>query len=142
MPPIPPPQAEGYTSTTPVPLYWCRYAPRAPKGRMVVLHGGPGADHRYLLPQLAELARMGEKSAQNLVAALERGQPQRSEALGGLTVRDLTAEEKARMVQAEDCGEIVAFLARMPTHVCINELTVSPTWNRSYAPQALAVQKL
>jgi NADP-dependent 3-hydroxy acid dehydrogenase YdfG len=52
------------------------------------------------------------------------------------------AEEKARMVQAEDCGEIVAFLARLPAHVCINELTVSPTWNRSYVQQALAVQKL
>jgi NADP-dependent 3-hydroxy acid dehydrogenase YdfG len=51
-------------------------------------------------------------------------------------------EEKARMVQSEDCGDIVAFLARLPAHVCINELTVSPTWNRMYAPQALAVQKL
>lgn len=56
MPPIPPPLAEGFTTTTAVPLYWCRYAPRAPRGRMVVLHGGPGADHRYLLPQLIELA--------------------------------------------------------------------------------------
>lgn len=51
-------------------------------------------------------------------------------------------EEKARMVQPVDCGEIVAFLARMPAHVCINELTVSPTWNRTYVQQALAVQKL
>ena len=50
-------------------------------------------------------------------------------------------EERARMVQAEDCGEIVAFLARMPKHVCINELTVSPTWNRAYVGQALALQK-
>jgi len=53
-----------------------------------------------------------------------------------------SAEEKARMVQSDDCGEIIAFLARMPTHVCINELTVSPTWNRSYVAQALAVQNL
>lgn len=53
----------------------------------------------------------------------------------------VTSEERARMVQAEDCGEIVAFLARMPKHVCINELTVSPTWNRAYVGQALALQR-
>jgi proline iminopeptidase len=56
MPPIPPPQADGFTTTTAVPLYWCRYRPRAPHSRLVVLHGGPGAHHDYLLPQLLELA--------------------------------------------------------------------------------------
>ena len=45
-------------------------------------------------------------------------------------------EDKAKMVQPEDCGEIVLFLARLPAHVCINELTVSPTWNRGYVAQA------
>jgi len=50
-----------------------------------------------------------------------------------------SAEDRARMVQSEDCGEIVAFLARLPTHVCINELTVSPTWNRGYVGQARAL---
>lgn len=44
--------------------------------------------------------------------------------------------DRARMVQSEDCGEIIAFLARLPAHVCINELTVSPTWNRGYVAQA------
>lgn len=48
----------------------------------------------------------------------------------------VTDEDRARMVQSEDCGEIVAFLARLPDHVCINELTVSPTWNRGYVAQA------
>lgn len=60
MPPIPPPLASGHTTTTPVPLYWCRYAPSAPRGRLVVLHGGPGAHHDYLLPQLLELAEEHE----------------------------------------------------------------------------------
>lgn len=50
-------------------------------------------------------------------------------------------EERARMVQPEDCGEIIAFLARLPAHVCINELTVSPTWNRFYLGQARALQR-
>ncbi len=57
MPPIPPPTADGYTSSTAIPLYWCRYAPAAPTGTLVVLHGGPGAHHEYLLPQMLELAR-------------------------------------------------------------------------------------
>lgn len=53
----------------------------------------------------------------------------------------VTAEDRARMVQPEDCGEIVAFLARLPAHVCINELTVSPTWNRGYVAQAQALTR-
>lgn len=60
MPPIPPPTSDGFTSSTPVPLFWCRYTPDAPKGTIVVLHGGPGAHHDYLLPQLLELARTRE----------------------------------------------------------------------------------
>lgn len=44
--------------------------------------------------------------------------------------------DRARMVQPEDCGEIIVFLARLPAHVCINELTVSPTWNRGFVAQA------
>jgi NADP-dependent 3-hydroxy acid dehydrogenase YdfG len=50
-------------------------------------------------------------------------------------------EDRAKMVQAEDCGEIVRFLAGLPRHVCINELTVSPTWNRGYVAQARALYK-
>jgi proline iminopeptidase len=57
MPPIPPPSADGFTTTTDLPLYWCRYAAPAPQGRLVLLHGGPGAHHDYLLPQMLELAR-------------------------------------------------------------------------------------
>lgn len=55
MPPIPDPQHAGFTDSTQVPLYWCSYGPdHAP--RLLVLHGGPGADHRYLLPQMLRLA--------------------------------------------------------------------------------------
>lgn len=51
----------------------------------------------------------------------------------------VSAEDKARMVQADDCGELMLFLARMPAHVCINDLTISPTWNRGYVAQAQAI---
>lgn len=60
MPSIPSPNSSGHTVTTQVPLYWCRYAPRAPRGNLVALHGGPGAHHDYLLPQLLELSRERE----------------------------------------------------------------------------------
>ena len=55
MPPIPPPRDSGFTTSTPVPLYWCAYGPAGAR-RLLLLHGGPGADHQYLLPQMLELA--------------------------------------------------------------------------------------
>ena len=51
----------------------------------------------------------------------------------------VTAADRARMVQADDCGELVLFLARMPAHVCINDVTISPTWNRGYVGQARSI---
>jgi proline iminopeptidase len=53
---IPPPRDAGQTTTTDVPLYWCSYGP-AGMDRVLVLHGGPGASHDYLLPQMLQLAR-------------------------------------------------------------------------------------
>ena len=53
--PIPAPREEGFTTTTGEPLYWTKYGHEgAPK--LLVLHGGPGADHCYLLPQMLHLA--------------------------------------------------------------------------------------
>lgn len=53
--PIPAPRDSGYTATTPVPLYWAAYGP-AGAPRLLVLHGGPGASHDYLLPQMLHIA--------------------------------------------------------------------------------------
>ncbi|MEM7212657.1 MAG: SDR family oxidoreductase [Pseudomonadota bacterium] len=44
----------------------------------------------------------------------------------------MSAEDRARMVQPEEMGETVLYLARMPSHVCVNQLVISPTWNRGY----------
>ena len=55
MPPIPPPRADGFTTSTPVPLYWAEYGD-ADAPPLLLLHGGPGASHDYLLPQLLVLA--------------------------------------------------------------------------------------
>jgi proline iminopeptidase len=43
------------TATTSIPLYWAKYGPVA-ADPLLVLHGGPGAHHDYLLPQMLELA--------------------------------------------------------------------------------------
>src|SRR2546423_443630 len=55
--PIPAPREEGFTTTTSSPLYWAKYG-RLNAPKLLVLHGGPGADHMYLLPQMLHL---GEK---------------------------------------------------------------------------------
>lgn len=41
-------------------------------------------------------------------------------------------ETLARMVQPEDMGAVVAFVAKQPAHVCVNEMWVTPTHNRGY----------
>ncbi|WP_416897982.1 MAG: SDR family oxidoreductase [Minwuia sp.] len=46
-------------------------------------------------------------------------------------------EEKEKMVQMDDMGEVIAWLAALPAHVCINELVISPTHNRIYAAQKI-----
>ncbi len=45
-------------------------------------------------------------------------------------------EEQARMLQAEDLGRTIAFVASMPARVCMNEILISPTWNRGFVAMA------
>lgn len=45
-------------------------------------------------------------------------------------------EEQARMLQPDDLGRTIAFVASMPPHVCVNEILISPTWNRSFVALA------
>ena len=55
----------------------------------------------------------------------------------------VSKEERARMVQPEDCGDLIRYIACLPRHVCIDEVVISPTWNRGYvaALSAPAVAK-
>ncbi len=41
-------------------------------------------------------------------------------------------EVRAKMLQAEDLGRTILFLASMPPRACVNEILISPTWNRFY----------
>ena len=49
----------------------------------------------------------------------------------------VSAEDKARMLQPEDLAALVAHVATAPPHVCINEVLISPAWNRSYLGQGM-----
>lgn len=44
----------------------------------------------------------------------------------------VSAQERARMVQSEDVGDLIAYIACLPSHVCINEVMIAPTHNRGY----------
>jgi NADP-dependent 3-hydroxy acid dehydrogenase YdfG len=44
----------------------------------------------------------------------------------------VTDEQKAQMLQSEDLGETILYVARMPKSVCVNEILISPTHNRGY----------
>ncbi|MGV7218815.1 SDR family oxidoreductase [Bradyrhizobium sp. UFLA05-112] len=47
-------------------------------------------------------------------------------------------EEQARMLQSEDLGRTIAFIASMPPRVCINEVLISPTHNRGFIQTPLS----
>ena len=48
-----------------------------------------------------------------------------------------SAEDMAKMLQPEDLGRTIAFIASMPPHACINEILISPTHNRSFVHPTL-----
>ena len=43
-----------------------------------------------------------------------------------------STEQRERMVQAQDMGQAILFVAQMPARTCVNELVISPTYNRFY----------
>ena len=97
--PIPAPRVSGFTRSTATPLYWCSYGPEGAP-RLLVLHGGPGADHAYLLPQLLELAADFE-----LIFYDQRG--------GGRS-REATPSRVTWQVQVEDLARVVREFAVEP----------------------------
>ncbi len=41
-------------------------------------------------------------------------------------------EVRARMVQPADCGDLIRYIACLPKHLVMNEVHLSPTYNRGY----------
>jgi proline iminopeptidase len=98
-PPIPPPRASGFTQSTAVPLYWVTYGEPA-ASQLLVLHGGPGAHHDYLLPQMLRLA-----GAHELLLYDQRG--------GGRSRTDDRAPITWR-THVDDLARVAAELAHEP----------------------------
>ena len=44
----------------------------------------------------------------------------------------VNVEERARMLQAEHVADLIPYVAMLPAHVCLNEVWITPTWNRGY----------
>jgi len=44
----------------------------------------------------------------------------------------VSAEDRARMLQSEDVADLIRYVATLPPHICLNEVWITPTWNRGY----------
>jgi NADP-dependent 3-hydroxy acid dehydrogenase YdfG len=44
----------------------------------------------------------------------------------------VSKQDRDKMVQSEDVGDLIRYIACLPRHVCINEVMICPTWNRGY----------
>lgn len=44
----------------------------------------------------------------------------------------VTPDERARLVQSADCGDLIRYIACLPPHLCIPEVMITPAWNRTY----------
>ncbi len=45
----------------------------------------------------------------------------------------MSDEELARMLAPDDCADLIRYIACLPPHVCMNEVVLTPTWNRTFA---------
>jgi NADP-dependent 3-hydroxy acid dehydrogenase YdfG len=50
--------------------------------------------------------------------------------------KPVTAEERARMIQPQNMADLIVYIAKQPASICVNEVVISPTWNRGYAHAA------
>jgi NADP-dependent 3-hydroxy acid dehydrogenase YdfG len=48
----------------------------------------------------------------------------------------VSAEDRAKMIQPEHMADLIVYVAKLPPSICMNEVVISPTWNRGYAAQA------
>ena len=75
----------------------------------------------------------------SLTANVTLNWPTEAAASGNFTARimDVTEDQAGRVIKLPPAneagvGETILFIARMPPHVCLNEIHISPLWNRGY----------
>jgi NADP-dependent 3-hydroxy acid dehydrogenase YdfG len=44
----------------------------------------------------------------------------------------VSTEDRALMAQPEDVADLIRYVACLPPHICLNEVTITPTHNRGY----------
>jgi len=44
----------------------------------------------------------------------------------------VSPEERARMVQSQDCADLILYIALLPPRLVMNEVMLAPTANRGY----------
>lgn len=44
--------------------------------------------------------------------------------------------DRDRMIQPADMADLIVYVAKLPARLCVNEVLISPTWNRGYASAA------
>ena len=54
----------------------------------------------------------------------------------------VSQEDRDRMLQAEHLADLILYVAKLPASVCVNEVQITPTWNRGYAAAAGVGQKI
>ena len=54
----------------------------------------------------------------------------------------VSAEDRGRMLQPDHMADLILYIARLPSSVCVNEVQITPTWNRGYAAAAGVGQKI
>jgi NADP-dependent 3-hydroxy acid dehydrogenase YdfG len=42
-------------------------------------------------------------------------------------------EDRDRMIQPQHMADLIVYVAKLPASICLNEVVISPTWNRGYA---------
>ncbi len=50
--------------------------------------------------------------------------------------KPVSQQERGRMLQPEHMADLILYVAKLPPSVCVNEVLISPTWNRGYAAAA------
>jgi NADP-dependent 3-hydroxy acid dehydrogenase YdfG len=53
-----------------------------------------------------------------------------------LRPKPVTPEERAQMIQPQDMANLIVYVVKQPATICVNEVIISPTWNRGYAHAA------
>jgi len=54
----------------------------------------------------------------------------------------VSAEERARMLQPQDCADLMLYIAGLPKRLVMNEVMLTPAHNRGYVAQIQQMSKL